>query len=133
MINKSAQSDAQRTEDLKKYILSKLEKGGITENDIASHVFFNDKLNRMGTFVYCKEEKYCLKYLGFRESECYTSFFSSKEELTAQLLKDIIVSKALEEYPHRYKEYALQIALKTDSGAAALLEKEVSQSAYFKE
>ena len=110
-----------KTAELKEYIINRLEKCGISENNISSYIFFNDKHDRMGIFVYCRGERFCLKYMGFRESECCDYSFDKKEEL----LKQLIIYIAMKESPLRYKEYALELALHIDVKTAESLRTEL--------
>lgn len=105
--------------ELKEYILGKLAKGGISEKEISPYIFFDDKCNRLASFVYFKEGKYCLSYVGFRKSECFTCAFDAKEELLIQVIKhiasaDISTGKSSK----NFTEYALELAARIDESAA---------------
>lgn len=112
-------SDIFTTAQLKEYILRKLANADITENEISSYIFFSDKCNCLGNFVYCKKGKYCFSYMGFRASECITCKFDTKEELLIQVIKciarfDISIAKSSK----KYNVYALELAIQIDDSLA---------------
>lgn len=86
---KSRRYDISKTEEIKEYILDELANFDISEENI-SMIFFNDKLNCMGTFVYFKNNKYFLKYIGLREAECSEYSFDKKEELLEMLRNEFV-------------------------------------------
>ncbi len=86
---KSRRYDISKTEEIKEYILAELANFDISEENI-SKIFFNDKLNCMGTFVYFKNNKYFLKYIGLREAECSEYSFDKKEELLEMLRNEFV-------------------------------------------
>lgn len=86
---KSRRYDISKTEEIKEYILNELANFDISEENI-SKIFFNDKLNCMGTFVYFKNNKYFLKYIGLREAECSEYSFDKKEELLEMLRNEFV-------------------------------------------
>lgn len=100
--------DISKTAELKEYILNKLAIGGISEDEICSYLFFNDKFDRMGNFVYCRDEKYCLRYMGYREAECCTYTYDEKEELLNQIILHIAIAK----YPTGYDEYVSELTMR---------------------
>ena len=79
-VKKREDYDISKTEKLKEYILAEL-----APKDISEKIFFNNKFNGMGTYVYYKNGKYCLKYMGLREAECFERSFDKKEALLEML------------------------------------------------
>ena len=86
---KNSRYDISKTEEIKEYVLAELANFDISEENI-SKIFFNDKLNCMGTFVYFKNNKYFLKYIGLREAECSKYSFDKKEELLEMLRNEFV-------------------------------------------
>ena len=84
--------DITTNDELKKHIVEKLTSIGISESDITKYVIFDDKCNRMGDFVFCRNNKYYHKYMGFRESECFTKTFESTDGIVSEVLNCILFS-----------------------------------------
>ncbi len=103
--------DIEKTEELKQYILNKLAIVGITEREVEKHIHFTDRCNRMGFFAYCKKDKYYFVYMGFREAECSTDIYDTKEEILKQCLIALAVNPPWGDYQQLAVEWALQIGL----------------------
>lgn len=85
-------------DELKQYIVIKLSSMGISESNITKYVIFNDKCNRMGDFVFCRKNKYYHKYMGFRESECFTKTFESADGIVSEVLDCILWNMKYENF-----------------------------------
>lgn len=109
--------------ELKEYILEKLARGGISEKEMGFKIHFGEEMcNHVQTYVYCKNGKYCYRYLGMRESECFSCTYDTKEELLKQVIEDIaggIVCTV--KTAKRSEEYALELALRIDDKVVELM------------
>lgn len=106
--------DTKKTKELKQYILNKLAIVGITEKEVEKHIHFTDRCNGMGFFAYFKEDKYYFVYMGFREAECSTDIYDTKDEILKQCLITLAVNPPRGDYQQLAVEWALQMGLDVD-------------------
>lgn len=112
--------------ELKEYILEKLARAGITESEMGFRIHFGDeRCNHVQTYAYCENGKYCYRYFGIRESECFFCAYDTKEELLKQVIEDIAVVKfCYGKTAKKCEEYALELALQIDDKVVELLKRE---------
>lgn len=111
--------------ELKEYILEKLASAGIAENEIGFRIHFgHERCNHVQSYVYYENGKYCYRYLGIRESECFSCTYDTKEELLKQVIEEIAVVKFCNgKIAKKCEEYALELALQIDDKVVELLKK----------
>ena len=84
--------DTAKTAELREYVCQTLSSIGVSEKELAAFSF-HAECNRMGSFmgifVFHDGNSYCIREMGWRESECCTYFFQEKEEVLAMLINCI--------------------------------------------
>ena len=80
--------DTAKTAELREYVRQTLSSIGVSEKELAAFSF-HAKCNRMGIFVFHDGNSYCIRDMGWRESECCTYFFQEKEAVLAMLINYI--------------------------------------------
>lgn len=110
-IKENTTMDIEKTEELKQYILNKLAIVGITEKEVEKSIHFSDKHNCMGFFAYYKNEKYYFVYMGFREAECNTDIYDTKEEILKQCLICMALNPPRGDYRKIVADWSLRLGV----------------------